>query len=95
MISDVWSVRVGHLETLSQCAPKLHLKVPHVVSQGARVRGRGDRGTMDTYFSFCICFKYLCGLLTYYRPMGSAGLYKCLTGIQYLHSCGMLLKNQF
>ena len=71
MISDVRSVRVGHLETLSHCAPNLSqgapslsqgahmlysnldfsqihvvfrylircLKVPQVVSQGARVRG--------------------------------------------------------
>ena len=34
MISDVWSVRVGHLETLSQCAPKLSQGAPSL-SQGA------------------------------------------------------------
>ena len=35
---------------------------------------RGDRGTMDTYFSFWICFKYFCSTLTYYRPIGNTGL---------------------
>ena len=41
MISDVRSVRVGHLETLSQCAPKLSQCAPSLsqgvpkVSQGA------------------------------------------------------------
>ena len=34
MISDVRSVRVGHLETLSQCAPKLSQGAPSL-SQGA------------------------------------------------------------
>ena len=34
MISDVRSVRVGHLETLSQCAPKLPQGAPSL-SQGA------------------------------------------------------------
>ena len=34
MISDVRSVRVGHVETLSQCAPKLSQGAPSL-SQGA------------------------------------------------------------
>ena len=40
MVSDVRSVRVGHLGTLSQCAPKLSQCAPSL-SQGALKVSRG------------------------------------------------------
>ena len=46
MISDVRSVRVGHLEMLSQCAPKLSQGAPSL-SQGAPKVSQGA----PTFFS--------------------------------------------
>ena len=61
MISDVRSVRVGHLETLSQCAPKLSQGAPSL-SQGAPKVSQGA----PTFFQTHILLQHLtlanCGL---------------------------------
>ena len=50
MISDVGSVRVGHLETLSQCAPKLSQGAPSL-SQGALKVAQGAPTFLRHIFS--------------------------------------------
>ena len=61
MISDVRSVRVGHLETMSQCAPKLSQGAPSL-SQGAPKVSQGA----PTFFQAYILLQHLtldnCGL---------------------------------
>ena len=54
MISDVESVRVGHLETLSQCAPKLSQGAPSL-SQGAPKVSQGA----PTFFQAHILLQHL------------------------------------
>ena len=54
MISDVRSVRVGHLETLSQCAPKLSQGAPSL-SQGAPKVSQGA----PTFFQAHILLQHL------------------------------------
>ena len=54
MISDVRSVRVGHLETLSQCAPKLSQGAPSL-SQGAPKVSQGA----PTFFQARISLQHL------------------------------------
>ena len=54
MISDVRSVRVGHLETLSQCAPKLSQGAPSL-SQGAPKVSQGA----PTFFQAHISLQHL------------------------------------
>ena len=54
MISDVRSVRVGHLETLSQCAPKLSQCAPSL-SQGAPKVSQGA----PTFFQAHILLQHL------------------------------------
>ena len=44
------------------------LYIVFVIRQGGCLMpSRGERGTMDTYFSFWISFKYICSTLAYYR----------------------------
>ena len=54
MISDVRSVRVGHLETLSQCAPNLSQGAPSL-SQGAPKVSQGA----PTFFKAHILLQHL------------------------------------
>ena len=54
MISDVRSVRVGHLKTLSQCAPKLSQGAPSL-SQGAPKMSQGA----PTFFSHILLPQHL------------------------------------
>ena len=54
MISDVRSVRMGHLETLSQCAPKLSQGAPSL-SQGAPKVSQGA----PTFFQAHILLQHL------------------------------------